>query len=45
MYLPLWIITGKVCCPPPKWIAGEVIGGGACRRGVPVGGLCVGCSC
>ena len=28
----------KVCCPPLKWIAGEV-GGSGRGRGVPVGGF------
>ena len=35
MYLPFGIIIGK-CCPPPKWVAGEV---GGSRMGVPVGGV------
>ena len=33
MYLPLWIIIGKSMLPPPKWIVGEVSGGGEWEGG------------
>ena len=46
MYLPLWIIIGKSMLPPPKWIVGEVSGGGAwggTSRGGYVLAVVVGC--